>query len=119
MGTAADDELIGAIPAAALHVRGGEVVAANELARRLLGPSEDVVASIHEGDREVIGQVAAAAEAAGAGTVGPVLVRLDPAPPHRFVEVTFELSRAPHVLELHTRAAAPYRVFHWFILQPA
>jgi hypothetical protein len=42
-----------------------------------------------------------------------------PAPTGSFVEVTFELPRAPHVLELHTRAAGPYRVFHWFILQPA
>ena len=42
-----------------------------------------------------------------------------PAPTGTFVEVTFELPTAPHVLELHTKAAAPYRVFHWFILQPA
>jgi hypothetical protein len=42
-----------------------------------------------------------------------------PAPAGTFVEVTFELASAPHVLELHTKAAAPYRVFHWFILQPA
>jgi hypothetical protein len=41
-----------------------------------------------------------------------------PAPTGSFVEVTFELPSAPHVLELHTRTAAPYRVFHWFILQP-
>jgi hypothetical protein len=42
-----------------------------------------------------------------------------PAPTGTFVEVAFELPSAPHVLELHTKAAAPYRVFHWFILQPA
>ncbi|MEZ5140419.1 MAG: diguanylate cyclase [Acidimicrobiales bacterium] len=83
------DETIERIPAAALHVRGGAIAAANELAQRMLGETEAMIGSIFEPDRDAIAQVAAAAEASGAGTVGPVLIRLDPHPPHRFVEVTF------------------------------
>jgi hypothetical protein len=44
-----------------------------------------------------------------------------PAPAGDFVEVAFDLgtvARATPILELHTHAALPYRVFHWFILQP-
>ncbi|HEY0193299.1 MAG TPA: hypothetical protein VGC42_19410, partial [Kofleriaceae bacterium] len=40
-----------------------------------------------------------------------------PAPAGPFQEVAFELpANTPR--QLHTRAAAPYRAFHWFILQP-
>jgi hypothetical protein len=39
-----------------------------------------------------------------------------PAPTGAFVEEMFELP--PGVTELETRAAGPYRAFHWFVLQP-
>jgi hypothetical protein len=42
-------------------------------------------------------------------------------PSGTFTELTFNLQpyalREPHV-ELHTEASGPYRVFHWFVLQP-
>jgi hypothetical protein len=41
-----------------------------------------------------------------------------PAPAGRFVEVAFELRAHPADLEIVTQASGPYRVFHWFILQP-
>ncbi|MBL0213842.1 MAG: hypothetical protein IPQ07_08160 [Myxococcales bacterium] len=40
-----------------------------------------------------------------------------PAPDGRFEEVTFELPAGTSTT-LHTRAASPYRAFHWFALQP-
>lgn len=89
MGEDGDGGVIGHIPTAAVRVRGGQIVEANDAARRLLGPIDAMLDQICDADRDAIGQVAAAAEAAGAGAIGPVLLRLDQAPPHRFVEVTF------------------------------
>ena len=42
-------------------------------------------------------------------------------PTGAFTELTFNLQ--PHALreaevEVHTEATGPYRVFHWFVLQP-
>jgi hypothetical protein len=53
---------------------------------------------------------------------GKVLGTLTLAPPSgAFTELTFNLQpyalREPEV-ELHTDASGPYRVFHWFVLQP-
>jgi hypothetical protein len=41
-----------------------------------------------------------------------------PVPVGTFIEVTFDLRSATPDLEIVTRASGPYRVFHWFILQP-
>jgi hypothetical protein len=41
-----------------------------------------------------------------------------PAPAGMFVEVAFELRPDAAKLELRTKADGPYRVFHWFVLQP-
>jgi hypothetical protein len=41
-----------------------------------------------------------------------------PAPTGTFAEVVFEVRAATPLLELRTRANGPYRVFHWFVLQP-
>ena len=41
-----------------------------------------------------------------------------PAPAGTFVEVAFELRPDAANLELRTKADGPYRVFHWFVLQP-
>ena len=41
-----------------------------------------------------------------------------PAPTGRFVEVTFELRPSVSLLRVRVIATAPYRVFHWFVLQP-
>lgn len=41
-----------------------------------------------------------------------------PAPTGAFAEVSFELRSATPDLEVRTSAPSPYRVFHWFVLQP-
>lgn len=89
MGEGSDGGLIDHLPAPALHVRAGEILAANASAVDLLGSPDDLIGRIFDGDREAIGQVAAAAEAMGSGTVGPILIRLEQQPPHRFVEASF------------------------------
>jgi hypothetical protein len=55
---------------------------------------------------------------AGTRVLGTLTVT---APTGAFTELTFNLQ--PHALrepeiELHTEATGPYRVFHWFVLQP-
>lgn len=89
MDEAGEGPILHHIPGPALHVRAGAVVDANDLARRLLDHPDGPLATVAEADRGAVLHVAAAAEAAGSGTTGPVLIRLDPAPPHRFVELTF------------------------------
>lgn len=50
---------------------------------------------------------------------GAVLGRVTlPAPTGPFVEVPFEFQAAHSLLHLTTRAPVPYRIFHWFALQP-
>ena len=41
-----------------------------------------------------------------------------PAPTGPFVEVAFELRVDAPVVTLETQANGPYRVFHYFVLQP-
>jgi hypothetical protein len=41
-----------------------------------------------------------------------------PAPSGAFVEVVFEVRATRSSLHVVTQALAPYRVFHWFVLQP-
>ncbi|HEU4612163.1 MAG TPA: hypothetical protein VFS15_08800 [Kofleriaceae bacterium] len=41
-----------------------------------------------------------------------------PPPSGTFAEVTFEFRTSNRALEIVTQAARPYRVFHWFVLQP-
>jgi hypothetical protein len=40
-----------------------------------------------------------------------------PAPDGAFAEVSFALPAGTSPV-LHTEASAPYRAFHWFVLQP-
>jgi len=41
-----------------------------------------------------------------------------PAPTGNFVEVAFDVRATRASLQVVTQAFAPYRVFHWFVLQP-
>src|SRR5690606_25447449 len=41
-----------------------------------------------------------------------------PAPDGTFVEVAFDVRADASSFELRTKADGPYRVFHWFVLQP-
>jgi hypothetical protein len=53
------------------------------------------------------------------GADGAELSRaLLPVPSGTFVEIAFDLRSARPDLTIVTRASGPYRVFHWFILQP-
>jgi hypothetical protein len=52
---------------------------------------------------------------------GRALARADVPPPPAdgsFVEVAFDLPAGAPITTVRTRADAPYRVFHWFVLQP-
>jgi hypothetical protein len=42
-----------------------------------------------------------------------------PAPQGRFVEIPFEIRSESPVVNVVTHARGPYRVFHWFVLQPS
>jgi hypothetical protein len=42
-----------------------------------------------------------------------------PAPTGTFIEVTFDFRATKANLQIVTRASGPYRVFHWFVLQPS
>lgn len=90
-GAAMIDDVLRWVPGPALHVRRGEIVAANDAARRLLGPPDRVLADRCENERAALLHGAAPYDD-GDGpnrAPAPVLVRLDPAPPHRFVEFHF------------------------------
>lgn len=75
------------IPAAALRLRNGVVVEANQAAQDVLGPPEQALAAFDPADRTRLRALAAAAERPGAEPGAPVLFRLGEAAPHRFVEV--------------------------------
>lgn len=78
------------IPAPALHVRSGAVVAANDQARALLGPAEDLLAGLRDEDRSTLLDRADREEQAEpVDDAQPVLVRLGDVPPHRFLELRF------------------------------
>ena len=62
--------------------------------------SEPTVVSLFDGDDTLLGEATL------------------PAPVGAFIEVSFEFSTKHSRLRLATRANRPYRVFHWFVLQP-
>jgi len=86
------DELIGAIPAPALHLQRGVVVGANQAARDLLGPPEQILGTLAPADRTLLRARADAADRPGAGPGTTVMVRLGTEPPYRYVE----LAIGPH-----------------------
>lgn len=79
------------VPVPVLHLRAGAVAAANARAEALLGPGEDLAAMV-EADRVALWAQAAEVERSREPLAEPLLARLDPAPPHRFVDVHL----APH-----------------------
>ena len=69
-------------------------------------------------DQDVIGKPVTLKLLAGTRVLGTLTVT---PPTGAFTELTFNLQ--PHALrepdvEVHTEASGPYRVFHWFVLQP-
>ncbi len=93
MERSGDVGLLGVLPVAALHLRGGAVQGANRLALEALsrpgapghlGDLDDPLALIHEPDRQ---RLLAAAESVGPGVEGSLGVRVGAAPPYRFLEV--------------------------------
>jgi diguanylate cyclase (GGDEF)-like protein len=88
-------DLIDAIPAPALRLQRGVIVAANPAAQALLGPTEQILGQFGPAERTMLrarADAAARPAATGSGSGGALMVRLGAEPPHRFVE----LELGPH-----------------------
>ena len=83
------DEVLRWLPGPALHVRGGVIVEANEPARALFGAPERLLDSLSPSDCAALLTAAQHVGPSDSAAVAPVTVRLDPSPPHRFVELAF------------------------------